>query len=304
MPRPPEAATALAVVLEFDFLSTREFVRQATNNSPRNPSHRLTTRRGFINIRQDQTSPQHVHIDESAPLQQRSRSRPGQARSGGDGARARIRSGKLRFGARLQSENELGKRFAVSRATVRKGLEALVGKGLIKTKTGIGSFVTFDGETLDNALGWTRALSLRRRDIETRVLRIEIIEDPALARVLQQDIERFIAIDRRASPRTTGGRSRSSAAAYPAIASSRGADQGPDRRLAAGDAAQRRPRRRERGGMGGRRIPLRRRRRSDGRRGGRARAQDDARRARRSSPRHRTRRQPARSQTFRAASGF
>jgi GntR family transcriptional regulator len=107
-----------------------------------------------------------------------------------------IRSGKLRFGARLQSENELGKRFSVSRATVRKGLEALVGKGLIKTKTGIGSFVTFDGETLDNAVGWTRALSLRRRDIETRVLRIEIVEDPALARVLRQDIERFIAIDR------------------------------------------------------------------------------------------------------------
>jgi GntR family transcriptional regulator len=96
----------------------------------------------------------------------------------------------------LQSENELGKRFAVSRATVRKGLEALVEKGLIKTKIGIGSFVTFDGETLDNAMGWTRALSMRRRDIETRVLRIEIVDDPDLARSLKQNIGRFIAIDR------------------------------------------------------------------------------------------------------------
>ena len=107
-----------------------------------------------------------------------------------------IRSGKLRFGARLQSENELGRRFAVSRATVRKGLEALVGKGLIKTKIGIGSFVTFDGEALDSAMGWTRALSLRRHDIETHVLRIEIVRDPDLARSLKQGIARFIAIDR------------------------------------------------------------------------------------------------------------
>src|SRR5271156_2220390 len=84
-----------------------------------------------------------------------------------------IRSGKLGFGARLQSENELVRRFAVSRTTVRKSLEALAEKGLIKTKMGIGSFVAFDGQVLDNSLGWTRALSDRRSDVDTRALRIE-----------------------------------------------------------------------------------------------------------------------------------
>jgi GntR family transcriptional regulator len=107
-----------------------------------------------------------------------------------------IRNGKLRFGSRLQSENELGKRFAVSRATVRKSLEALAEKGLITTKMGIGSFVAFDGQALDSALGWTRALSMRRGDVETRALRTEIIEDADLARALGQKVSRFIAIDR------------------------------------------------------------------------------------------------------------
>ena len=107
-----------------------------------------------------------------------------------------IRSGKLGFGSRLQSEKELGKRFAVSRATVRKSLVTLAQKGLIKTKMGIGSFVTFDGEALDSELGWTQALTMRRADVETRVQRIEIVEDAALASALQQAITRFIAIDR------------------------------------------------------------------------------------------------------------
>lgn len=107
-----------------------------------------------------------------------------------------IRSGKLGFGARLQSENELVRRFAVSRTTVRKGLEALAGKGLIATRMGVGSFVTFDGQIIDNALGWTRALAGRNAEIETRPLRIEIVTDGKLARELGQDIETFIAIDR------------------------------------------------------------------------------------------------------------
>ncbi len=107
-----------------------------------------------------------------------------------------IRSGKLSFGDRLQSENELVERFAVSRATVRKGLEALAFKGLITTRMGIGSFVAFDGQIIDNALGWTRALAGRHKEVETRVLRIEIVTDAKLARELKQDAAVFIAIDR------------------------------------------------------------------------------------------------------------
>ena len=107
-----------------------------------------------------------------------------------------IRSGKLVFGARLQSESELVQRFAVSRTTVRKGLEALAGKGLIATRVGIGSFVTFDGQVIDNALGWTRALAGSNGKIVTRVLRLGIIHDARLAQHLNQPDTSFIAIDR------------------------------------------------------------------------------------------------------------
>lgn len=107
-----------------------------------------------------------------------------------------IRSGKLRYGEQLESEHALVRRFAVSRNTIRKGLETLAGKGLIATRVGIGSFVTFQGRTIDNALGWTRALSGRREQVETRVLRLAEIRDSKLAAALQEPDARFIAIDR------------------------------------------------------------------------------------------------------------
>ncbi len=84
-----------------------------------------------------------------------------------------IRSGAMSRGDQLASENELVRRFSVSRNTVRKGLEQLVRQGLITTRTGIGSFVTYEGTSIDNALGWTRALSKSDDQVETRLLEIE-----------------------------------------------------------------------------------------------------------------------------------
>lgn len=107
-----------------------------------------------------------------------------------------IRSGRLGYGARLQSESQLVQRFAVSRTTIRKGLEALAGKGLITTRVGVGSFVTFHGEVIDNAMGWTRALAGRNNEVVTKVLRIELIRDVKLARQLDQADASFFAIDR------------------------------------------------------------------------------------------------------------
>jgi len=115
-----------------------------------------------------------------------------------------IRSGKLAFGQRLQSENELVRRFAVSRTTVRKGLESLAGKGLITTRSGIGSFVTFDGKTIDNALGWTRALAGSGRLIETKVLRLAQVKDTRLALSLDIPSNVFTAIDRTRSIAASG----------------------------------------------------------------------------------------------------
>lgn len=107
-----------------------------------------------------------------------------------------IRSGVLGFGDRLQSENELVQRFSVSRTTVRKSLEELSSRGLITTKVGIGSFVTFDGKTVDDAVGWSRALADAGANAETRTLRLEIIEDAALAAKLVIGNISFIAVDR------------------------------------------------------------------------------------------------------------
>ena len=109
---------------------------------------------------------------------------------------AEIRSGRLAYGERLQSEQELVRRFAVSRTTVRKGLEELSSKGLIMTRMGVGSFVTFNGQPIDDAVGWSRSLADAGADLETRVLRIEAIEDAALAAQLGTDGTAFIAVDR------------------------------------------------------------------------------------------------------------
>ncbi|MDQ0392036.1 GntR family transcriptional regulator [Labrys monachus] len=107
-----------------------------------------------------------------------------------------IRSGKLGFGDRLQSESELVQRFSASRNTVRKGLEELSNRGLIATRVGIGSFVTFDGKIVDDAVGWSRALADVGANAETRILRLEIIEDPDLAARLALESPFFIALDR------------------------------------------------------------------------------------------------------------
>jgi GntR family transcriptional regulator len=107
-----------------------------------------------------------------------------------------IRSGVLAFGDRLQSENELVQRFAVSRNTLRKGLEELNSRGLITTKVGIGSFVTFNGQTINDVMGWSKALADVGADTETRVLRIEMMRDPALADLLKIEDDAFIAVDR------------------------------------------------------------------------------------------------------------
>lgn len=115
-----------------------------------------------------------------------------------------ILTGKLSHGAQLESEHALVRRFAVSRNTVRKGLEALAGKGLITTRVGIGSFVTFEGKTIDSALGWTRALSGQQEAIETRLLRLERISDDGLARMLKLRAADFIAIDRTRSLTNSG----------------------------------------------------------------------------------------------------
>ncbi|MGC4023779.1 MAG: GntR family transcriptional regulator [Mesorhizobium sp.] len=107
-----------------------------------------------------------------------------------------IRSGRLGYGERLESESALVQRFSVSRETVRRGLEKLSSRGLITKRVGIGSFVTYDGRQMDDALGWSRALSKAGAHIETSILRLEIVQDHDLSNRLKIENPAFVALDR------------------------------------------------------------------------------------------------------------
>lgn len=107
-----------------------------------------------------------------------------------------IRTGQFAIGDQLASENELVRRFSVSRNTVRKGLEQLSRKGLITTRSGIGSFVTYNGSSIDDQLGWTRALSNTSDVIETRILAIERAVDTKASAFLKLEDCVFLRIDR------------------------------------------------------------------------------------------------------------
>ena len=107
-----------------------------------------------------------------------------------------ILTGRLPFGQQLESENELVERFAVSRNTVRKGLDLLTSGGLITRKGGIGSFVTFNGKAIDGTLGWTTAIEKVGGHAQTRLLQIALVEDETLAQELKLERTTFVAIDR------------------------------------------------------------------------------------------------------------
>lgn len=62
----------------------------------------------------------------------------------------RIVSGELKVGDKLPSENEIARAFSVSRPVIREALLRLQANGLIKTRQGVGSFVT--DQTPDGAI--------------------------------------------------------------------------------------------------------------------------------------------------------
>src|SRR5260370_42063352 len=106
-----------------------------------------------------------------------------------------ILTGRLPFGQQLESENELVERFAVSRNTVRKGLDLLTNGGLITRKGGIGSFVTFNGQAIDGTLGWTTAIEKVSGGGQTPLLQIALVADETPARVVELARTTVVAID-------------------------------------------------------------------------------------------------------------
>jgi GntR family transcriptional regulator len=107
-----------------------------------------------------------------------------------------IRAGKVPRGHLLPGETSLAERFSVSRNTVRAALSDLAGAGLIATRSGKGSYVTFDGRPINVRLGWARALEEQGVATAVTVLRVETVSDPALAAELEEPSDRFVRIDR------------------------------------------------------------------------------------------------------------
>lgn len=56
--------------------------------------------------------------------------------------RAQIANGDLCIGDRLQSENELGERFSISRQTVRQATSVLENEGILERKRGSGTYIS------------------------------------------------------------------------------------------------------------------------------------------------------------------
>jgi GntR family transcriptional regulator len=56
----------------------------------------------------------------------------------------RIRSGDLPPGAKVPSEPTLAAQLGVSRATIREAIRLLVGEGLVQTRRGLGTFVSYE----------------------------------------------------------------------------------------------------------------------------------------------------------------
>lgn len=68
-----------------------------------------------------------------------------------------ILKGILQDGDRLDSELDLAHKHGVARGTMRNALDILKEKGLVVTKPGVGSFVSYHGHSMENPQGWAEA---------------------------------------------------------------------------------------------------------------------------------------------------
>ncbi len=97
-----------------------------------------------------------------------------------------IRTGAWPAGSRLPTERELGRRFGVSRATVRHALADLARRGLVRRRQGSGTFVAEPPVVADITASFSISSALRARGLRlaTRLLASEVA-----------DAERSVAAD-------------------------------------------------------------------------------------------------------------
>lgn len=89
-----------------------------------------------------------------------------------------IATGRLAAGARLPTEAELSQGFGVNRHTIRRAMEELAGRGLVRVEQGRGSFVAED--VVEYPLGsrtrFSEIIRAQSREPTGRILRVEEIQ--------------------------------------------------------------------------------------------------------------------------------
>ena len=100
-----------------------------------------------------------------------------------DALRAEMEQNNARGGQALPSENELLKKYNVSRATVRSALSALEREGVLYRRRGKGSFVAVRRIESDVTALVSTSQDMQRRgwNLTTRVLKLERVVPPAEA---------------------------------------------------------------------------------------------------------------------------
>ncbi len=101
---------------------------------------------------------------------------------------ARIHQGELEAGARLPTEAILAEGFGVNRHTIRRAMEDLVTRGLVRVEQGRGSFVAED--VVEYPLGsrtrFSEIIRAQSREPSGRILRVAEAEaEPRIAELLK-----------------------------------------------------------------------------------------------------------------------
>lgn len=111
-----------------------------------------------------------------------------------------IRSGDLKPGDRLASEDALTRRYRVSRITLRQAVDALVRKDIIVRRQGKGTFVSRPAvkHDLKRLHGLLASLFSQAESASTKLLRYELsVPPPEIAELLGlAEGERALALDR------------------------------------------------------------------------------------------------------------
>jgi len=117
-----------------------------------------------------------------------------------DRLRIRLNSSDYTIGSPLPGEKKLAEEFGVSRMTIRKAVDLLVGWGLVKRRQGSGTWVTkkdVHHETT-NLTGFVEVMRSQGKEVMSEVLEFSVMPaPPAIASLLRIKIDEKIYYSRR-----------------------------------------------------------------------------------------------------------